>query len=269
MSFQLPQPSDNSERAKKKGASVVAKETDPLIRASRSGGSLRARRSSKSPVDHAHFTPQGRTMIGVNTDDSYNGDQDGYESIESASLHRRQPLQQTVLQDDEESNYLYPPDSAGSVTSTRPDVPLQQAGGIQGVQSSESASVGSGSQPPLLEIPEEIYAVRKAALKVLKPLTKTWVRVVIGLLGGRTNGGHTDYAVLTYILLVPLLTHIPGCYIGWLCPHSALWHVKVDTALAGASVLVYTIPVLGIAYWSTVAACSISSCSLFLYCRSK
>jgi hypothetical protein len=29
--------------------------------------------------------------------------------------------------------------------------------------------------PPLLEIPEETYAVRKAALEVLKPLTKTWV----------------------------------------------------------------------------------------------
>jgi hypothetical protein len=27
-----------------------------------------------------------------------------------------------------------------------------------------------------LEIPEEIYAVRKAALQVLKPLNKTWVR---------------------------------------------------------------------------------------------
>jgi hypothetical protein len=118
-------------------------------------------------------------MIGVNVeDDSYDGDQDGYESIESASLHRRQPLQQTALQDDEESNYLYPPDSAGSA-STRPDVPLQQSGGIQGIPSTESASVGSGSQPPLLEIPEEIYAVRKAALKVLKPLTKTWVRTVI------------------------------------------------------------------------------------------
>ena len=33
-----------------------------------------------------------------------------------------------------------------------------------------------GDHPPLLEIPEEIYAVRKAALRVLKPLTKTWVR---------------------------------------------------------------------------------------------
>jgi hypothetical protein len=29
--------------------------------------------------------------------------------------------------------------------------------------------------PPLLEIPEEVYGVRKAALQVLKPLTKTWV----------------------------------------------------------------------------------------------
>jgi hypothetical protein len=29
--------------------------------------------------------------------------------------------------------------------------------------------------PPMLEIPEEIYAVRKAALKVMKPLNNTWV----------------------------------------------------------------------------------------------
>ena len=34
------------------------------------------------------------------------------------------------------------------------------------------------SQPPLLEIPEEVYSVRKAALQVLKPLTKTWVRSI-------------------------------------------------------------------------------------------
>lgn len=42
----------------------------------------------------------------------------------------------------------------------------------------DSRSLDSNSQPPLLEIPEEIYAVRKAALKVMKPLTKTWVRVL-------------------------------------------------------------------------------------------
>jgi hypothetical protein len=34
-------------------------------------------------------------------------------------------------------------------------------------------------EPPLLEIPEEIYAVRKAALQVLKPLNKTWVRTPV------------------------------------------------------------------------------------------
>lgn len=48
-----------------------------------------------------------------------------------------------------------------------------------GYQSIEpSADQATGETPPLLEIPEEIYAVRKAALQVLKPLNKTWVRSV-------------------------------------------------------------------------------------------
>jgi hypothetical protein len=48
-------------------------------------------------------------------------------------------------------------------------------------------AAGSTDSPPLLEIPEEIYAVRKAALRVLKPLTRTWVRssVAMELLNGR------------------------------------------------------------------------------------
>jgi hypothetical protein len=37
------------------------------------------------------------------------------------------------------------------------------------------AGEGSGNASPLLEIPEEIYRVRRAALQVLKPLTRTWV----------------------------------------------------------------------------------------------
>mmetsp|Transcript_5351 Transcript_5351/g.7472 ORF Transcript_5351/g.7472 Transcript_5351/m.7472 type:complete len:553 (-) Transcript_5351:297-1955(-) len=36
------------------------------------------------------------------------------------------------------------------------------------------------SAPPLLEIPEEVYAVRKAALQVMKPLTSSWLVVSIG-----------------------------------------------------------------------------------------
>jgi hypothetical protein len=42
------------------------------------------------------------------------------------------------------------------------------------VSSYQSSSHNVAS--PILEIPEEIYQVRKAALQVLKPLTKTWVR---------------------------------------------------------------------------------------------
>jgi len=34
---------------------------------------------------------------------------------------------------------------------------------------------GNG-EPPLLEIPEDIYAVRKSALQVMKPLIGSWVR---------------------------------------------------------------------------------------------
>jgi len=185
MSYQLPQASDKSDGVKKKndGLSLVAaKETDPLIHTSRSGGSIRARRSSKSPIDHksaAHITPQGRIMIEGNQDDGYDGDHDGYESIDEANVHRRQPLQQG-LQDDEES-FLYPP-PADSVESApnRPDVPLQQTNSaLHDIHSVGSVSVGSGSQPPVLEIPEEIYTVRKAALKVLKPLTRTWVRKIL------------------------------------------------------------------------------------------
>jgi hypothetical protein len=33
-------------------------------------------------------------------------------------------------------------------------------------------------EPPLLEIPEEIYSVRKAALQVMKPLIGSWVRAL-------------------------------------------------------------------------------------------
>ena len=39
----------------------------------------------------------------------------------------------------------------------------------------ETAGEGTGNSSPLLEIPEEIYRVRRAALQVLKPLTRTWV----------------------------------------------------------------------------------------------
>lgn len=47
----------------------------------------------------------------------------------------------------------------------------ESSAGYQSIEPDNTA----GETPPLLEIPEEIYAVRKAALQVLKPLNKTWV----------------------------------------------------------------------------------------------
>jgi len=58
----------------------------------------------------------------------------------------------------------------------------QQQGPQQDYVNSSAIAVGDGDGtiPPLMEIPEDVYAVRKAALQVLKPLTKTWLIVSIG-----------------------------------------------------------------------------------------
>ena len=119
----------------------VARETDPLVR-----GTIRARRKS----------PQTTTM---------ESDDQDYESM------GRQPLQQEhvgVADYNEHtsinSNQLYP-------EQTPPPLP----------DTGSSGDLSGTTQPPLLEIPEEIYAIRKAALRVLKPLTRTWVSVTKGL----------------------------------------------------------------------------------------
>jgi hypothetical protein len=72
-------------------------------------------------------------------------------------------------------------------SALRDDIPSRSGDGlsVNSSQSGGSRSVhqlrrhyvarGSGEHPPLLEIPEEIYSIRKSALSVLKPLTRTWV----------------------------------------------------------------------------------------------
>jgi hypothetical protein len=74
--------------------------------------------------------------------------------------NRRQrsgPMKQSSIEDGEQQQVV----DAGGYQSIEPELYRQQ-------QHDEET-------PPLLEIPEEIYAVRKAALKVLKPLNNTWV----------------------------------------------------------------------------------------------
>ena len=69
------------------------------------------------------------------------------------------------------------PSSPGPALSQYEPPPYRPPSPDEGRTDARSVGSGSQDQPPLLEIPEEIYAVRKAALKVLKPLTKTWVSV--------------------------------------------------------------------------------------------
>jgi hypothetical protein len=48
----------------------------------------------------------------------------------------------------------------------------------------EATGTLTSDHPPLLEIPEQIYGIRKAALQVLKPLTRTWVSYIRGIVRG-------------------------------------------------------------------------------------
>jgi hypothetical protein len=128
-------------------------------------------------------------------DNNTSADHDGYESIEDISL----PSQQLSSANNSVDPYCTtnPTESFITAKSSTVGVPvLLEAVGNEGVGNNPSAngsvntseskrvrmppdtrSVGSADseQPPLLEIPEEVYAVRKAALQVLKPLNKTWV----------------------------------------------------------------------------------------------
>jgi hypothetical protein len=167
MSLQLLSSEKVKKNEENSSTPAIARETDPLLRNANSGGSVRSRRgTSASPIDQQHFKV---IMSQQDIIPNYNG----YESLnDSTSL--AQPSRQTIR--DEES-LLY--NTAGSTSSLPPhqDSPSQRYGShFSGIQVSGSGmSTSTSSHQPVLEIPEEVYAVRKAALTVLKPLTRTWV----------------------------------------------------------------------------------------------
>jgi hypothetical protein len=124
------------------------------------------------------------------------GEHDGYEAVEDATVHSRSQHSAAMeadgasSQSQNSSTHLYSQQSGGSSRSSRSsrgggsasghehaahNTPGGGGGTYREAASVDDRSLGSGELPPLLEIPEEIYAVRKAALQVLKPLTKTWV----------------------------------------------------------------------------------------------
>jgi hypothetical protein len=78
-------------------------------------------------------------------------------------------------------------------------------------KSTQAETIGSGvDHPPLLEIPEEVYGVRKAALQMLKPLTRTWVSLSCAIATSfwffRRSHQHA-FPKLTVHVCLRLLTH--------------------------------------------------------------
>lgn len=148
----------------KKEDAVVTTERDPLLLSASSSSSLRARRGSRSPVDPL---PAMQADAAATSSD---------EEV-AASTPQQQPSDHASYQAMEDTHdHESPSRLITSAPSQHSMLSRSTASIYRNVSSTDHHSVGSSSQAPLLEIPEEIYAVRKSALQVLKPLTKTWVR---------------------------------------------------------------------------------------------
>jgi len=157
-----------SHRSRDSTTSTSATELDPLLRASAQsshyqGGSIRSRRTSRSPASSGNnqfSSPEYQRDNQMNSplvDESTNTQnlQDAYQVVNNRSNGANSSLG----------------DSADSSSGSG-----RYVSGSRSVQSlRRKYNSESGEDPPLLEIPEQIYAVRQGALKVLKPLTKTWV----------------------------------------------------------------------------------------------
>jgi hypothetical protein len=173
-----PSPRSIEQSSWKKGSdstTTTATETDRLLPATTpsffSAGrsdTIRSRKSSQSPtlaLRPGHQQQQGQMSRAAGVDPSENDVAPGYNAIKDEEGSRENAsLGETSR---------HSASSAGSHTSASL-VSLRRKVRVEKLLKAQNAS-NNNIHPPLLEIPEEIYAVRKAALQVLKPLTKTWV----------------------------------------------------------------------------------------------
>jgi hypothetical protein len=183
---------------KKTEAHRPAREGDPLLpprhtgnnNSSTSDSGLRSRRTnSRSPPVLTEFGATQRDSsggpmrrsVGLNDgaehDEADDTNYQGFMAIhEDGSMGRgigHHGSNPSVTDDEESARYSLPSKNEPDLMGMR--APPAGAPYHRSRSPEDSRSLDSNSQPPLLEIPEEIYAVRKAALKVLKPMMKTWV----------------------------------------------------------------------------------------------
>lgn len=131
---------------------------------------LRERRKSPVPTS-ASMTMKNPSTIISNADPSTS-----YTRIQDDNNPQRTRSGNISLG---ESSSSYQNSNASSIANNAPNRSLHSVRRSYVVEKAARDATGSGDLPPLVEIPEEIYAVRKAALQVLKPLTRTWVSPVL------------------------------------------------------------------------------------------
>jgi hypothetical protein len=165
---QLSHRSSDPSRIGDSSATTPARETDPLLESSaqsylHQSGSIRVRRSSRSPSlqSNQHFGSNQRQREQMNS-----------------------PLNAEPTNDELQNAYEIAPEPSRSGSVSMGDASskgssTRYVSGSRSIHSlrsqKNSGDNNNDDHPPLLEIPEQIYGVRKAALQVLKPLTKTWV----------------------------------------------------------------------------------------------
>lgn len=149
------QPRNNESRGKQKNegaAQEAEKETDPLLL---SGRHLQIRR--RSPLTTATAAPPMRNWDVSQQSDEYHDDR-----------HTHHQQLQYTLQTDNTSQFS----ADGTFTESSNNQELKRKDGIY---KPTPGKAPLKTTTRLLEIPEEVYAIRKAALEVLKPLTASWV----------------------------------------------------------------------------------------------
>jgi len=153
------------------------RETEPLLSSSSTpqflqearhesshhSGSIRARRSSRSPMERVNSSQQASNSQYRATE--YTQERDTESQTQSSSAYIP-----ATYSSSRQTTSTY---STSQSTARRQEQQQQS-------QRYEPRQRQIEPNSPLLEIPEEIYAVRKAALQVLKPLTSSWLVVSIG-----------------------------------------------------------------------------------------
>jgi hypothetical protein len=148
-------------------------ETDPLIHSDHRG-SVRSRRPSPVFRDEEEAMRRNNNE-GYTRAEFQDQQQDEEQATQnySSTYYETEPQQQKLPQ--HVDSRAPPRISSGTSRASRssrgtPDYRNIEVG-YQRADDSQNISDG----PPLLEIPEEVYTVRKAALKVMKPLIASWV----------------------------------------------------------------------------------------------